>query len=129
MCFFCSVQYKQRQDPKLLSSGSFARKGLSHIALSPDNYTVAVASESTVYFFAKNSGELLETVEHAHAGSWKEKSKSSHLILSPEPITALTFDPESKYLMTASSDKVVHIWHNAPGMQEKVGDLLTWRIP
>ena len=39
-----------------------------------------------------------------------------------EPITGITFDPESKYLMTSSSDKVVHIWHNAPGMQEKVGN-------
>ena len=66
--FLHSVQYKQRQETKLVLSGSFARKGPSRVALSPDNYSVAVASESTICFFAKNSGELLETIENAHAG-------------------------------------------------------------
>ena len=37
-----------------------------------------------------------------------------------EPITCLAYDNESKYLATAGGDSQIRLWHNAPGLQEKV---------
>ena len=70
-----AVRYHLDEDPKCLkvlsiplhdSNGAVLH--LDRIAVSPDNKLLAVTHGSTLQWLTLNSGETLETVEHAHDG-------------------------------------------------------------
>lgn len=63
------VQYKLREDPKLLMSGDIPYQG-GHVcmSLSPDARIVAVAINSSIFMSSTATGSLLETLDNIHRG-------------------------------------------------------------
>lgn len=65
------VQYKRREDPKLLVTGKVSSCGETLVSLAPDSRVVAVAVNMSLYIYSTASGELLETLDNVHRGKWK----------------------------------------------------------
>lgn len=105
--FDTKVEFERGQDPVLVASGPCGRlpdpeqEGCPppKVAISPDGRVVAVAASRDVRIFSASApAEMVGELSSIHAA----------------PVTNLTFDAESKWLIT-SGDKHLRVFHNVPG--------------
>ena len=68
---FVQVDYERGQEAELLLTGNVKEEGPSLIALSPDSYTVAVASNKTLSFFSTTTAKCVEFIENVCTGNLK----------------------------------------------------------
>lgn len=104
-----NVRYHLDEDPKCLKVFTIPlkdSKGVAvhydRLAVSSDNKTLAVTHGSTLQWLSLDSGEVLESVEHAHDGS------ITGLAWSPEHLP--TEKGRSVILATAGVDKKIKLW-------------------
>jgi hypothetical protein len=70
MLLLCAaVQYKLREDPRLLRSGEIPSQGDCRVSLSPDARIAAVAVNSSIFMYSTASGDLMETLDSVHRGN------------------------------------------------------------
>ncbi|XP_040583285.1 transducin beta-like protein 2 [Lepeophtheirus salmonis] len=109
--FDTNIEYSKGQDPTLLVSrpidcvSEMTHLGGALISLSPDSRSVALAFGKELRFFSGSDLKPLGIIERVHSAS----------------ITNISFDAESKYLIT-SGDKHLRVFHNIPGMRETIRD-------
>ena len=65
----------------------------------------AIVSGPQLTLFSVRTGEALQTISDAHAGS---------------RCTSVDFDAEGKYVVTTATEKQVVVWHNTAGRKEAV---------
>jgi WD40 repeat protein len=91
------VRYNVGEDPKCLFSIK-TQAALDHIVFSPDQSTIAAATNARLLFYDGSKGQLLHTINSAHGG---------------KRLTRLVWSADSKYLATvAEQDRVVRLWRN-----------------
>jgi len=103
-----NIEYEKGQDPSIIISGKYMGdpNHRSIVALSPDGRVVAIAHDKSVRFYSVLTGE----------------SEGELLDVHTDPVTSISFDNESKYVLTAG-DKHVRVFHNVPGHRIAVQDL------
>ncbi|XP_022109650.1 transducin beta-like protein 2 [Acanthaster planci] len=101
-----NVEYNKNQDPYLLLTGSYDHTGPSILALSPDAYTVAIATGAKIWVFDSATGKEEEMFEDVHA----------------QPITKLGFDPSNKYLVSCG-DRHIRVFHNVVGYRSNIASM------
>lgn len=102
------IDWRFDSDCKCIASGTFEAAGGNSdgfVALAPDESTIVVASGNLIHIFRLPDGKLLESIT-AMASECR--------------ITGLVFDSESRIFASSGTDKHIHLWHNKPGLQEKV---------
>eukprot|EP00096_Caligus_rogercresseyi_P010257 TRINITY_DN3676_c0_g1_i1.p1 TRINITY_DN3676_c0_g1~~TRINITY_DN3676_c0_g1_i1.p1 ORF type:complete len:445 (+),score=125.44 TRINITY_DN3676_c0_g1_i1:92-1426(+) len=107
--FDTKIEYSKGQDPSLLASGPLGFESNSSgllLSLSPDSRSIALASGKDLRFFSGSDLKPLGVIQEVHSADF----------------TCITFDAESKYLIT-SGDKHLHVFHNVPGLRETIRDL------
>jgi len=101
-----NIEYDRGADPKMLAEGNFDdRMEGAFVAVSPDKRVVAIVSGPQLTLFSVRTGEALQTISDAHAGS---------------RCTSVDFDAEGKYVVTTATEKQVVVWHNTAGRKEAV---------
>eukprot|EP00043_Microstomoeca_roanoka_P005741 m.57639 g.57639 ORF g.57639 m.57639 type:complete len:243 (+) comp13100_c0_seq2:975-1703(+) len=99
-CFNINVRWKEGEDCRLLSSGTFAEPSQhARVAIGSTNHTLAVASGQTLQLFAIRSSACLYTIREAHLSGY---------------ITNVLFDLNDDYVLTSGMDRRVNIWRNLP---------------
>lgn len=106
------VDYLKGQDAYLLHTGRYepVPDGISsHIALSPDYFTVAISLGHSIQLFNVSTQELEESLQDVHQGD----------------ISALRWHADSRQLASAGgSDKSIRVWHNVPGVKANLVELM-----
>ena len=103
--FDMTIEWRYDGDCRCVGQGAYAQDKdapPARIALSPDGSTAAVSSGARVALYSLPSGKELVAFNGVARGS---------------AVTALSFDSESRLLMTAGTDNAAHIFHNIPGLQ------------
>lgn len=101
-----NVDYKNRQDPKLIRTWSCDHlTGSSLIALSPNGLSVAIANGSHVYMYSVHEEEY-EKIADVHAGG----------------ATAMEFS-SNNLLLGSAGQKSIHLFHNVKGVRALNEDL------
>ena len=62
------MQYKKKEDPKLLVTGKVSSCGDALISLAPDSRVVVVAVNMSLFIYTTASGELLQMLDNVHRG-------------------------------------------------------------
>lgn len=62
------VDYKQGQLATVLVTGKWKNSSQAKVALSPDGRVIAIACESSIYFYSVLNGELYGQIDNAHSG-------------------------------------------------------------
>ncbi|XP_057295266.1 transducin beta-like protein 2 isoform X2 [Hydractinia symbiolongicarpus] len=105
------VNYLKGQDAYLVKTGSYTPPpdGMStHIALSHDYFTVALALGTSIQLYNATTQELGEELTDVHQGN----------------ITDLKWHSESRQLVSAGgTDRSIRVWHNPVGVQASLNDL------
>lgn len=71
MFFFFTVEYAKGEDPKLIITGKYEQTaGQALIALSPNAEVVAIATGSSVAFYATSTAKLDYTIENVYSGEF-----------------------------------------------------------
>ncbi|KAL3272907.1 hypothetical protein HHI36_014366, partial [Cryptolaemus montrouzieri] len=96
--FDTKVEYKKRQDPRLLISGKYNNSGeKALVALSP-NGVVVVGLKNALQFFSAQTAVLDYTIDNIYDGV----------------ITRVVFDASGRYLLT-SGPRHILVFHNVTG--------------
>lgn len=98
--FKTNVEFERGQDPSQVASGKFSQADeKTLIALSANGQVVAIARETSVYFFSAITTEEMGEIHNIHTNA----------------ITSILFDREDRWFLTAG-DKHIRVFKNVPGL-------------
>ncbi|CAG4955946.1 unnamed protein product [Colias eurytheme] len=96
--YHTSINYARGESPHVLETGLYPPAAVPRIALSPNAEVLAVACDTTVYFYDTYTGKLFDTVQGLYNS----------------PINYIIFDASGKYLFVCG-ERIVRILHNVCG--------------
>ena len=125
--FLLKVDFERGQEAELLLTGNIKEEGSSLIALSPDSYTIAIASNKTLSFFSAITAKCEEFIENVCNGNFSFHINYFNLnfffnLFFLENISEIAFSSCSNYLALAC-DKHVKIFNNIAGHRVAIESL------
>ncbi|XP_038209839.1 transducin beta-like protein 2 isoform X3 [Zerene cesonia] len=96
--YHTSINYTRGESPHVLETGIYPPAATPRIALAPNAEVLAVACDTTVYFYDTYTGKLYDRVENLYNS----------------PINFISFDASGKYLFVCG-ERIVRVLHNVCG--------------